>query len=476
MDIEQAYKKCTERLMWACDRLQAKVEPDSLAPITDLIVQPMTGPWRFFHTPQHIFKVGATEDAIEVLAALFHDLVYVQVDCSINFQLSYYITPYTKEVKGQLVIREPLDLPADPMFEMVASVFGFAPGQVLQPFAGQNEFLSAVVAVKVLERFLQPEHLIQIVAGIEATIPFRSTLEDGSTVSDRLFERLQLTRDKFNLNLSEEELSEAVKKAVRVSNRDVASFAHPNPAHFLANTWNLLPETNHNLINCSYTVRDYRIALQKMEGFMNYLRPEVIFRQYRGEPSDRAFKLWDNAARRNLEIAKLYLGSKLVAIAFIEALSSSIGPDVPLVIMMGNMPDGNCNSPRLENFIPLVANAYQPKNDLEREVMNLLEKGRAKSAKYDLEHSPLATFMVKSMGFEEMRCQCNRAKAFFKEEITAVDFISEFDPTVAKVLIDGVVKLFESHKNALTRMSWVKNRLLWESCVKSSTSDSSASK
>lgn len=186
MELEQAYKKCTHRLMWACASLQAKVELSELAPIADLIVQPMTGPWRFFHTPQHIFKVGGTEDAIEVLAALFHDLVYVQVDCSINFQLSYYITPYTKEVKGQLVIREPSDLPADPMFDMVASVFGFVPGQMLQPFAGQNEFLSALVAVKVLEPFLQPEHLIQIVAGIEATIPFRSTSEDGLTVSDRL--------------------------------------------------------------------------------------------------------------------------------------------------------------------------------------------------------------------------------------------------------------------------------------------------
>ena len=476
MDIEQAYKKCTARLMWACASLQAKVAPSELAPIADLIVQPMTGPWRFFHTPQHIFKVGGTEDAIEVLAALFHDLVYVQVDCSINFQLSYYITPYTKEVKGQLVIREPEELPADPMFDIVASVFGFVPGELLQPFAGQNEFLSAVVAVKVLEPFLQPEHLVQIVAGIEATIPFRSTSEDGLTVSDRLKQRLQVTRDKFNLCLSDEELSEAVKKAVRVSNRDVASFAHPNPAHFLANTWNLLPETNHNLINCSYTVRDYRIALQKMEGFMNFLRPDVIFRQYGGEPSDRAFDLWNQAARNNLEIAKLYLGSKLVAIAFIEALSSTIGPDVPLAMMMGNMPERNCGGLRLENLIPHVANAYQAKNELERQVLHLLEKGRAKSANYDLEHSPLATFMVKSMGFEEMRCQCGRAKTFFKEELSAEDFIGGFDPTVAKVLIDGVIKLFESHKNAISRMPWVKNRVLWQSCVNSSTSDSSANK
>ena len=32
------------------------------------------------------------KDAIEVIAALFHDIVYVQVDRSINFNVCYYIT------------------------------------------------------------------------------------------------------------------------------------------------------------------------------------------------------------------------------------------------------------------------------------------------------------------------------------------------------------------------------------------------
>ncbi len=38
----------------------------------------MTREWRYFHTPNHIFEVGSSQDAIEVLAALFHDL---EIEC-----------------------------------------------------------------------------------------------------------------------------------------------------------------------------------------------------------------------------------------------------------------------------------------------------------------------------------------------------------------------------------------------------------
>ncbi len=67
----------------------------------------MIGPWRFFDNPEHIFDVRGDEDAIELMAALFHDIVYVQeVDRSINFNVRYYITTVTKEVNKQLQIRD----------------------------------------------------------------------------------------------------------------------------------------------------------------------------------------------------------------------------------------------------------------------------------------------------------------------------------------------------------------------------------
>jgi hypothetical protein len=452
MDSKQAYLQCLEKLIWATDRLNAQVEPSQLAQIAELIVQPMMGPWRFFHTPEHIFEVGGNEDAIEVLAALFHDIVYVQVDRSISFNVSYYITPYTKEFNKQLRIREQSELPTDPTFEMVMMVFGFVPGEVLNPFAGQNEFLSALVAAKALEPFLKHDQLVQIVACIEATIPFRSP-EWGVTASERLFDRLQAINNLFKLDFTNDGIGETVKKTVRIANRDVISFAHEISADFLANTWNLLPETNHNLTDCGfYTVRDYRVALLKMEGFMNYLNPEVIFRQFEGYPDDRTYQRWENNARNNIEIAKVYLGCKLAAIALIEALSSGLGLDVSLAMMMGELPDRISESVRLESFFPEIEKPLEPKTALEVEVLNLLENGRAKSSSHtDLENSPLATFVVKMIGFDEMRYQCNRAKEFFKENLDANDFINDFNPIVTEIIVDSIMKLFESRKSTIMR-------------------------
>jgi hypothetical protein len=186
MDLEVAHTRCKDRLVWAIEQLQGKVEPTQLETITELIIQTMTGPWRYFHTPDHIFEVGGSVNAIEVLAALFHDLVYVQVDHGVSINIGSYIAPFVKEVKGtevkeakgkatkgQLVIREDTDMPASLMFDIVTTIFGFSPNQVLSPMAGQNEFLSALIAARSLEPVLSPGMIAQIVACIEATIPFR---------------------------------------------------------------------------------------------------------------------------------------------------------------------------------------------------------------------------------------------------------------------------------------------------------------
>ncbi len=451
MDSAQAHQQCLEKLIWAMGRLEVQVDLAQLYTIADLIVQPMTGYWRYFHTPQHVIEVGGNEDGIEVLAALFHDLVYVQVDCSINFNLSYYITPFVKQEREQLRIRETFQLPADPTFEMVVSVFGFVAGQVLDPFAGENEFLSAVVATKVLEPFLSLSRLMEIAACIEATIPFRSKSNEGLTASDRLYQRLLLINHRFNLGLSEVAIEEIVKRAVRVGNRDLSGFAHPSSAYFLANTWNLLPETNHNFISRSYTVREYRIALQKMESFMHFLKPEAIYQQFRGEPDDLTYSHLENGARRNIEIARLYMGSKLVAIALIESLAFSLGFDVSLATLMGELPYHDYRGVRLETFLPKLVDAYHPKKDLESEVLDLLENGRAKSATADLKDSPLAAFIVYSLGFDQIQVQSAKAKEFFLGNLSAVDFISNFDAAVTQPVVDALLKLFDNRKSALNR-------------------------
>jgi hypothetical protein len=218
----------------------------------------MTGPWRSFHTPNHIFEVGEGGDAIEVISAIFHDLVYVQVDQGISVNISRYISPYIKQDREQLVILDPPELQEDMIFRMVTMLFGFEHGQPLLPMSGQNEFLSALIAVKALENMLPLAILTEISACIEATIPFRPQLDSGLTCSDLLFGRLVNANEIFHFDWGDQKIAEIVKRAVRLSNRDVENFASTNSSRFLNNTWNLIPETNHDLKNVEYPFKKWK--------------------------------------------------------------------------------------------------------------------------------------------------------------------------------------------------------------------------
>jgi len=450
MELESDHKRCLDSLVWAIKQLEGHLELTQLEKTAELIIQTMTGPWRYFHTPEHIFEVGGSVDPIEVLAALFHDLVYVQVDQGVNLNISSYIAPLVKEERGQLVIRDESELPKDKMFNIVAAVFGFSPSQGLSPMAGQNEFLSAVIAAKSLEKFLEPGTIAKIAACIEATIPFRPKSPSGLSASDILYQRLIAANEQFNFGWAEAEIRAIVRQSVRLANRDVENFAAISSAHFLDNTWNLLPETNHELLNSnSYTVRGYRISLQKMEGFMNFLKPELVFQQFDGEPDDQTYQNLIEQTRRNIEVAKLYLGIKLITIAILEALSCRIGRDIPVSTMMGELPAKGIKVAALENFLPDIPLAYQPENPLESEVLELLSKGRNRDSSYDLKNSPVATFIIESIGFTEIRYLLNRSKEFFKGAISPEEFLADCNQEVIDKLTDGVLKLFESRKVAL---------------------------
>ncbi len=446
----QDQERCRTRLKWAIQQLGGDANPARLDKIAELIIQTMTGPWRFFHTPEHIFEVGEAGDAIEVLAALFHDLVYVQVDQGVSVNTSGYISAFVKEITGQLVIRNAAELPDDRMFAMVAQIFGFVPEQVLLPAAGQNEFLSALIAAKSLEHALSADQIAEVAACIEATIPFRSNSEAGLSPSERLYERLEQTKSTMGFGWSDQQLCQVVQRSVRLANRDVENFAYPSAADFLDNTWNLLPETNHDLKNAnSYTVNGYRVSLQKMEGFMYFLKPELVFQIFQAEPDVATYQQLITRTQRNLEVARLYLGSKLLSIAVIEALSQRIGHDIPLATMMGELPSKERSVAQLENFLPYVSMAVAPETELEWDVLSLVEKGRGQSSSYDIKNSPVATYIIKSIGFAESRRLLVHAKAFFKGSLTAEDFLAQCDRTVLETITNGILQVFESRKVAM---------------------------
>jgi hypothetical protein len=450
MNTEIDKQKCSRTLSLALADLKANPSLDKLDSISDLIIQSMTGPWRFFHTPEHIFQVGEGGDSIEVISALFHDMVYVQVDQGINVNIARLISPFIQENNKQLFLINDPDLLSDPLFKLTLDIFGFKQGNPLQPMAGQNEFLSALLAAKIFDEILSLGQIAQIIACIEATIPFRSTDTFGLSCSEKLFQNLKVVNENFKFSWSDEEIHKIVERGVRLSNRDVENFASTNPAHFLDNTWNLIPETNHDLMKINtYTASGYRVSLQKMDGFLGFLKPDIVFRKYRNEPSEVRFKELTLYANRNLEIARLYLGMKLTSIAFLEALSMRIGRNISVAMFMGELPVDNQPNLGLEQFLPKITKPMKPNSEIELEVLSLLEIGRSVNSEYDVKNSPIATIMTKSLGFNDMRILLLKARQFFKGEISSELFIDSCPKELTNKLIEAIIKFFDERRNKL---------------------------
>ena len=451
MVLTQEEQKCLDKLSWATQQLAVEVGEDKLIPIAQIIIESMTGKWRCFHTPGHVFDVADCGTPIEVLAGLFHDVVYVQVDQGINLNLSYYIAPFIKQVRGELIIREQSQCPKDLIFEMVSSIFGFVFGQTLSPVSGQNEFLSALAGAKILESFLPTKIIARMATCIEATIPFRRNL------AEILYQRLKETNEKFNLGFTEKETEQTIKNAVRLSNKDVGGFAAPKAVVFLDNTWSLLPETNHKLFShTSYTIKEYRSTLEKTEGFLNFLVPEIIFPHFRGEPDAQTYQDLLIRAKHNLEIGRLYLASKIVTMALFEAISLRIGKDISLSNLVGELPSQTETDFRLCNYISIDDQTKeQPEQTrLEQEVMFLLEQGREQSFVYDIKESPISAFFVKSLGFEKIRYLRSFATDFFQKRISGEEFISKYPPEIVERIIEGIVQVMDGRRDrVLTAIS-----------------------
>jgi hypothetical protein len=337
----------------------------------------------------------------------------MQVDQAININAARFLHDYIEDRNKTLFIRDIISPEQDPIFKIVLDLFGFHPNDALNPFSGQNEFISALLACKLLDGIAPMSVLAKITACIEATIPFRPASANHVTCSDVLLERLTKLNHELHLGLSDQDLVDSIKRSVRISNRDVENFASQHPAQFLDETWNLIPETNHDLLRANaYTVKQYRISLQKMEGFLNFLSPALVFKQYKDEPCDAQFKLLNEKAERNIRIARLYLGMKLTSIAILESLSLRLGGDVSISMMMGELPQEGKTLKTMADFLPNITNANVSNDDDEKEVLSLLEEGRHLNTAYDLKNSPIAAYMLKTLGFQRMKDLLQESKSY----------------------------------------------------------------
>jgi len=412
-----------------------------------MVHEAMTVQTRSFHTPEHIFELSDASNPIQALAALFHDVVYYEVDQGFTLQVQAVLSPYFEGIDGQIQLATDID-PCDLYYHLTLDVFGFYPGQRLLPARGQNEFLSALLMNEKLKGIVRLRELAEITACIEATIPFRGRSASGESPAEVLERRLRNINLVYGLGMTETEIQAAVAQAVVFSNKDVETFSVEDTGRFLDNTWKLLPESNPSLrLHGIYAISSYRLALQKMETFLNQLDPDTIFNRYLGQPPLGQYERMRALAHRNVHTGRQYLGLKLLAIGVLEALAIVSGGDAPVALFMGTL-GGTDDGRRLDDFLPDVSAV--PSVDEMSTLFGLLAFGRASSSSFDMQNSPLSLFLFKLLGWDQAQVLLGEAKAMFAGEIDALESLARM-PTGMVVSVANACAAMANTRSAALR-------------------------
>jgi hypothetical protein len=422
------------------DQLQVRCSPELLESWMLGIFYGMNARSRNFHQLEHVLDVGRGLQPLQVIAALYHDVVYFQVDRE--------FTPYVRQrIQDVLEVRENrfyLKSEAlDPKLRLVRDVFEFSPGQEVSVFAGMNEFLSSVVAIHNLGEYLKDTQVAGIAACIRATIPFQGPDASGKSFPMRIGSAIERISQRENWGLSSATIDELVGQAVEVGNADVANFGGEDLSVFLDNTWNLLPEANPDLFSMgAYTIKSYRISLQKMEGFISQLNPENVFHAYRGHPDEQTFVSMKKAAASNIKQAVEYLRAKLVGLAVLEGIAELTGGDAPIVLLAGTSKEDDPSAVQIQDFLneprSYRLNTFSGINEAVYHVLNV---GRNSATHFDSKASPLAAFIYAVLGREALPGCFDSARRAFKGEALWLEFLKSFPGSFIREMVEAAARI-----------------------------------
>ena len=380
---------------------------------------------RHFHTPEHVLGLVDAANPIQSLAALFHDIVYYQVDRGFSPEVYAVIRPYIQENDGDLVqLRN--EITENRPFALTLGIFGFEPAQLLAPSDGLNEFMSALVLCSKLEHLIPEKELLKAIVYIEATIPFRGEDKNEFGPFEVLARRLASVCADYAIPMDQAEQIRTIQGAVVFANKDVENFAESDVANYLDNTWKLLPETNIALRSGGvYSLREYRQALQKTYSFLTHLDTATVFHRYRGVPPEDAYRKMLHAATQNVDIARQYLSVKVLTVGLLEALAEATGGDAPVSLFMGEFQRQNDNGQFLEDFLPEVP--LSAPADLSPQVYRLLEYGHTDNPVFDMENSPVSLYLYRMLGKHGVQHNLAYAIDYFSGKLTPEQFLAKAD-------------------------------------------------
>jgi hypothetical protein len=430
--------------------LQVQVPPREIEKIAILIHKIMNYQTREFHSIEHVFGFGYESDPVFTLAALFHDIIYLQVDGGLPGEVLELLLPYVRIEKTNVSFISPV--PDSRLFFLCCDLFNKDPSRPVSSLQGMNEFLSALAMMLLLHTYVPEETLIAVATCIEASIPFRGPDPEGKPMGNVLEERLK----KMKLFKNEALRKATIHRAIRFANQDVQDFVMEDPAAFLSNSWKLLPESNVPLRGRkTYTIHEYRIALNGMLRFFQSLQPEFVFHAYDGVPSETEMQEYTQRIRKNIGYGVQYLKAKLLAVAILEGLAELTGGDVPLVLFIGD--ESQCKNPEDSCLLHFLPKAENPNWLASRHpVIRLLQDGRLEKSSFDIRTSPFATWLYKRLRPEEWAQMASAMDPFFSRSLPAQEFLSllpkdPFDPTkgVLTEIVEACAQIVPTRREAL---------------------------
>ncbi len=428
----------------AFDQLGARPVPKTVEEAAVMVHKAMTLHARNYHTLEHVFSFIQSKDPINTLAAMYHDLVYYQVDRGFLPEIRKIVSPYVIEKDGHIYLRKTLPK-RDRIFSLILSIFGLTSQSNISDFNGLNEFLSALVMGKQLQDVIDEKDLLKVSICIEASIPFRD-----KDYYDTLEARVRATCAQSKISLDETEVVTSIKRAVMFANKDVESFAETNASEFLVATWKLLPETNEALrARDVYTIREFRRALEKTEKFLSVLDPENVFHNYQDTPAEDTFQEMAARVRSNLVIAREYLRVKLLTLAILEALAEATGGDAPLTLFMGEPPMVAGGSKRLEDYLPETAELTEERS--KSTVYKMLETGRMGEASFDLNTSPLSLFLYRQLNSGELDKFLALAHQMFAGDIQPDNFLMGLPPAIVNPVAEASAAMVSTRRSTLLK-------------------------
>lgn len=446
--------------------LSVEVPPDEVQKLVTLVHHSMEAKTRTYHTASHVFGLCEGMQPIQVLAALFHDVVVYELDGGFHAWLSPLLEGVTHAESGSLRLLDNAN--EDRAIALCVDIFGFHPGQRLSPRQGMNEFLSAVVAVRLLQHHLSDAQLMALVACIELTTPFRLPDANGNTAAQALALRVQARCTKLAPAILHADQKRAdfvkttVTDAVIFANRDVAGFTEAPPEHCLLNSMLLIEESMTPLAASGVSsLQTYRGALLGMDTFLSQLNPAYVGQRFEGHPDAGTVMQMQATAHRNIAFVRDYLAPVLSTVAILEALAQSSGTDGPMAMLLGSISSAEAGPDPLLDLFPAPPN----KPIVHAELHQLLKNGLASEENPGLIALPLAACVYGFLGQEATQQTLLQAKQMFGGTLAPRAFLQNLDRNMVCAIIRKTAATDMPHKKALLALEqslYASNRAIYK--------------